>query len=301
MFKQGLWYALGAYGLWGFLPIYWKLLSKLPALQILCHRMIWSLVAIVLLLSLRPAQGQKRWQWLKTALANPKVLRIYALAALLLALNWALYIWAVNANFVIETSLGYFINPLMSVFLGVVLYKERLRPGQWLAIVLATLGVIYLTFSYGRLPWIALGLASSFAIYGVLKKQAPLEAGKGLFLETATIFLPALSLILYWQFTGVGAIGRHNLGTDLLLLASGIPTSLPLLFFAAAAKRLPLSMMGIMQYIAPSIQFLLGIFVFKEYFDASRLMGFCIIWLALIVFTSENLLYRRKQAHLLAV
>ncbi|MEZ4608482.1 MAG: hypothetical protein R2865_17250 [Deinococcales bacterium] len=133
------------------------------------------------------------------------------------------------------------------------------------------------------------------------KKQAPLEAGKGLFLETATIFLPALSLILYWQFTGVGAIGRHNLGTDLLLLASGIPTSLPLLFFAAAAKRLPLSMMGIMQYIAPSIQFLLGIFVFKEYFDASRLMGFCIIWLALIVFTSENLLYRRKQAHLLAV
>lgn len=286
---QGLWFALAAYGMWGFLPIYWKLLNTVPSLEILLHRMVWSLTFLLLILLIR-----NDWAWLKTLLQDKKTLLIYLLAAALLTCNWGIYIWAVNANFIIETSLGYFISPLVSVFVGVAFFKERLRRGQWLAIGVAALGVIVLALVYGRLPWIALSLAFSWNLYAALKKLAPLTALRGLALETALIFPPALAALIYLQNTGSSPLNQLDLTTISLLVASGAVTATPLIFFTAAAKRLPLSMIGMMQYLAPTIQFIIGVFIYNEYFDASRLTGFAIIWASLIVFTFEGLQYRRK-------
>jgi chloramphenicol-sensitive protein RarD len=288
--KQGLWYAFGAYGLWGLLPVYWKLLQAVPAFEILLHRMVWSLLFLSLLLW---ASG--RWRGLWTALGNRRTVAIYAAAATLLSVNWWLYIWAVNSGFIVETSLGYFINPLVSVALGVVFFKERLRRLQWLAIGLAAFGVGYLTIVYGRPPWISLALALSFALYGSLKKIAPLGASEGLAIETALMSAPALVLLVSWQIAGTASLGAERLSTDLLLIGSGAVTALPLLFFGAAARRLPLSMIGIMQYGAPTIQFLLGVLVYGEPFDSRRLVGFSFIWLALALFTADGLLRRRTR------
>jgi chloramphenicol-sensitive protein RarD len=291
--RQGLWYALGAYGLWGLLPVYWKLLQEVPAAEILLHRMVWSLIFLGVVL-----WAAKRWQWAREALSSRRTLAIYGIAALLLAGNWWVYIWAVNAGYIIETSLGYFINPLVNVALGVVLFKEKLRRGQWVAVALAAVGVSYLAAVYGRPPWIALALAFSFAIYAALKKVAPLGAAEGLTLETALMFLPAMAVLIYWQATGTASFGALGRQVDLLLLGSGVATALPLLFFAAAALRLPLSMIGLMQYLAPTIQFLLGVFVYDEPFDSQRLIGFTFIWVALAVFTAEGLAFARNERRL---
>ncbi len=285
----GLWYALGAYVLWGLLPVYWKSLQAVPAFEILLHRMVWSLLFLALVLL---ASG--RWRGLGAALAAKRTLAIYAAAAILLSGNWWLYIWAVNAGYIVETSLGYFINPLVSVLLGVILFKERLRLGQWTAIALAALGVAFLTFVYGQPPWISLALAFSFAFYAVLKKIAPLGAAQGLALETALMSLPAAALLLHWQASGSASFGSLGAGTDLLLIGAGATTALPLVFFAAAARRLPLSTIGVMQYIAPTLQFLLGVLVYDEPFDARRLVGFTAIWVALAVFTGEGLWFRKR-------
>ena len=288
--SRGLWSAFAAYGLWGLLPVYWKFLVQVPALEILLHRMVWSLALLVAILAFT---GRLRKP--VVALGERRTLAVYTLAALLLSVNWGIYIWAVNHDFIVETSLGYFINPLMSVLLGVLVFRERLRVLQWGAIGLAAVGVAYLTAVYGRLPWISLALAVSFAIYGVLKKVAPLGALDGLTLETALMFLPAMALLVRWQLAGSGSFGHFGAATDLLLVGAGAATTLPLLFFAAAARRLPLTLIGVIQYLAPTLQFLLGVAVYGEPFDRSRLVGFTFIWAALILFTVEGWYAGRRR------
>jgi chloramphenicol-sensitive protein RarD len=289
--NKGILYAAGAYVIWGLLPLYWKSLHGVPAGQILAHRIVWSLVFVGLMLTLR-----RHWDWLGGALRRPRVVLTFALSGSLLAGNWFIYIWAVNAGFIVETSLGYFINPLVNVLLGYLVLKERLRPAQWLALSIALAGVLYLTFSYGAFPWIALSLAFSFAIYGLIRKTAALNSAEGLFLETAVLFLPALGFLLLMETDGQGAFGHAGRATTLLLAGAGIVTSVPLLLFATAARRITLTTLGLLQYIAPTLQFLIGVLIYHEPFGPARLVGFGLIWLALILYTAETLIMYRRQA-----
>lgn len=288
--SKGIWSGIAAYSMWGFFPIYWKLLQQVPALQLLGHRIGWSFILLAAYIMLA---GQ--WNAFRSTAFKPKTLGVYAIAGILLSVNWLIYVWGVNAGFIIETSLGYFINPLFSVLLGVVFLRERLRPTQWIPVVLAGVGVIYLTVTYGRLPWIALSLAFSFGIYGFVKKLSPLGSVHGLALETGIVFPVALIYLAYIQSSGVGAFLHEGLRVDLLLIGAGIVTTIPLLMFASAAKQIPLNMVGILQYLAPTIQFLIGVFIYKEVFDHTRLIGFSIVWLALIIFWVENIRAHRAS------
>jgi chloramphenicol-sensitive protein RarD len=285
--KRGILLGIGAYALWGFFPIYWKLLHQVPALQLLGHRIGWSflLLAAVILVT-------RQWREFRSAI-NKRTLVIYSIAALLIGVNWLTYVWAVNAGFIVETSLGYFINPLLSVLLGVIVFRERLRPSQWIPIGLAAAGVFYLSVVYGQLPWIALTLAFSFGFYGLVKKIAPLNSLYGLTLETGILFLPALVYLVFSEVNGAGVFLHDGSTVDLLLFGAGVATTIPLLMFASAARQIPLSMAGILQYIAPTIQFLLGVFVYKEPFDHTHLIGFGLVWVALIIFWVENYLSHR--------
>ena len=287
--KKGILYALGAYITWGLFPFYWKILAGVPALQLLGHRILWSFISLFAILLIA-----RQWKTIQDAL-NRRVLVIYSVAAVLIAINWLTYVWAVGAGFIIETSLGYFINPLLSVLLGVIFLRERLRPLQWLPIGLAAVGVLYLTFAYGSLPWVALTLAISFGFYGLVKKNAPLDALPGLTMETGLLFLPALGFLLYSEFNGTGAFLHTTPLLNLMLLGAGLVTIVPLLMFASAAKRIPLTMIGVLQYVNPTIQFLLGTLVYKEPFDHHRLIGFGIVWVALILFVLEGFLRRPKS------
>ncbi|MCS6992437.1 MAG: EamA family transporter RarD [Anaerolineales bacterium] len=283
MEKTGLLLAFGAYFIWGVFPIYWKWLKEVEALELLAHRIIWSFVFLALFLLV----ARKRREFLLN-LRNQKVIRTYFVAAVLIGLNWLVYVWAVNSGFIVETSLGYFINPLISVSLGVLFLRERLRPLQWLPVGLAALGVAYLTFVYGRLPWIALTLAFSFGLYGLVKKVAPLSSVYGLTLETGILFLPAVLYLGTQEIIGQAVFLHTSLATNLLLVGAGIVTTIPLLMFAAAAHRIPLTMIGLMQYLAPTLQFLLGVLVYKEPFSAAQAIGFGIVWTALVLFWVEN-------------
>ncbi len=287
MKNNGLAYAFGAYIAWGLFPIYWKWLHTIDAVQLIGHRIGWSFVMLFAFILVT-----RQWQDFKAVLTW-KILPIYIVAAILIGCNWLLYVWAVNSNYIVETSLGYFINPLISVLLGVIFLREKLRPFQWIPVGLAALGVGYLTFTYGRLPWIALGLAFSFGTYGLVKKLSPLGSLYGLTLETGILFLPAVIYLIFADMSGTGAFLRSGALTDLLLIGAGAVTTIPLLMFASAAQRIPLSMVGIMQYIAPTIQFMLGVLVYHEPFDHTRLIGFSIIWAALILFGVEGLRARR--------
>ena len=287
--NAGMWYALGAYLLWGLFPIYWKWLQQVPAMQVIGHRIGWSFIMLIIVII-----ANKQWVRFRSTLTW-RVLGAYLIAGILLSVNWLVYVWGVNSGYIVETSLGYFINPLLSVLLGVVFLHERLRPAQWFPIGLAAFGVIYLTKTYGSLPWIALTLAFTFGLYGLVKKVSPLGSLYGLTLETGLVFLPALGYLIYAQGTGAGAFGHTGIGTDLLLVGAGIVTTIPLLMFASAAKRIPLTMVGIMQYVAPTIQFLIGVFVFKEVFTTAKLIGFSMVWIALIVFWVESVLAHRAQ------
>ena len=237
----------------------------------------------------------RQWQAFRAAALNRRVLRIYLIAAVLIGVNWLTYVWAVNAGFIVETSLGYFINPLLSVLMGVIFLRERLRAWQWVPIGMATAGVLYLTFAYGALPWIALTLAFSFGLYGLIKKVAPLSSLYGLTLETGILFLPALAYLLVANAAGQGAFLHAGARSDLLLAGAGLVTTIPLLMFASAARRIPLSLVGILQYIAPTLQFLLGVLVYKEPFTHTQLIGFGIVWMALIIFGVEGFLAHRAQ------
>jgi chloramphenicol-sensitive protein RarD len=288
--KKGVWYAVGAYVTWGFFPIYWKWLQQVPALQLLGHRIIWSfLFLFFIVLWLR--QGRL----FREAISSPRVLLIYSTAAILLAINWLTYVWAVNAGFIVETSLGYFINPLLSMVLGVVILRERLRLWQWVPVGLATIGVVYLTVAYGSLPWIGLILAFSFGLYGFIKKTAPLGSLHGVTLETGILFLPALLFLLYTEATGAGAFLHSGMISNLLMVGAGVVTAVPLLMFAAASQRIPLSLVGVLQYIAPTMYFLIGVLLYNEPLTTERLIGFCIIWAALVIFAVEGFLHHQTQ------
>jgi len=286
--NKGIWNGLAAYALWGFFPIYWKLLHEVPALQVIGHRIGWSFILLIAVILLT-----RQWEDFRSAALAPKVMGIYAIAGVLLSINWLIYVWGVNSGFIVETSLGYFINPLISVLLGVVFLRERLRAMQWVPVGLAAAGVIYLTVTYGRLPGIALSLAVSFGVYGLVKKLAPLGSLYGLTLETALVFPIALIYLAFVQSRGTGAFLHQGALTDILLIGTGVVTSIPLLMFASAARQIPLTMIGVLQYIAPTLQFLIGIFLYHEPFDRSRLIGFSLVWLALIIFWVENYLAYR--------
>ena len=287
--NAGIWYALGAYVLWGLFPIYWKWLQHVSAIQVIGHRIVWSFILLLIVIFV-----SKQWTKFQSTLTR-RVLGAYLIAGLLLSVNWLVYVWGVNNGFVVETSLGYFINPLLSVLLGVIFLKERLRPAQWFPIGLAAFGVIYLTWVYSSLPWIALALAFSFGFYGLAKKVSPLGSLFGLTLETGLVFIPALAYLIFVGNAGQGSFEHASIGTDLLLIGAGAVTTIPLWMFASAAKRIPLTMVGIMQYIAPTIQFLLGIFIFKEVFTTTKLIGFSMVWIALILFWVEGVFARRLQ------
>jgi chloramphenicol-sensitive protein RarD len=291
MSRKGLIYGAGAYLMWGFFPLYFKALQSVPALEIMVNRVVWSFLFLALVLLVL-----QEWPTWRRAIRQPRVFKIYVPAAFLLAANWLIYIYGVNSGQVVETSLGYFINPLLSVALGVVFLGEALRPGQWAAIGLAGSAVLYLTLQYGSLPWIALALAFTFGIYGLLKKLAPLGALHGLSLETAILFLPGLAYLLYGASQGSNAFVSGSWTIMILLALSGVITAIPLLLFASAAHSIPLYMIGILQYIAPTCQLLLGVLVFQEPFTPARRVGFILIWAALALYSLEGYLYRRQNA-----
>jgi chloramphenicol-sensitive protein RarD len=289
--NRGVLYAAGAYFLWGLFPLYFKLLQHVAATEVLAHRIVWSLVVVLALLAVKGA-----WSWIRPLGRQPRVLARFALSALLIALNWGLYIWAVTSGHVIDSSLGYFINPLVNVLFGAALLGERLRPVQWLAVGIAALGVAWLTWSAGKLPWIGLVLAFTFASYGLLRKTAPLGSLEGLALETALLFPVAAAWLgwLTWQHQAAYTSGDPL--TLLLLVAAGPVTALPLLLFAAGARRIAFSTLGLLQYIGPTLQFAIGVWLFHEPFDAARALGFALIWTALAIFSVESLLWLRARA-----
>jgi chloramphenicol-sensitive protein RarD len=294
--KKGVLYGIGAYLAWGVFPIYWKWLNSVSAIQIISHRIIWSFVFLALIIFFT-----RQWKAFRSSALTRRVIPIYLASGVLLCLNWLTYVWAVNAGFIVETSLGYFINPLLSVLLGVIFLHEHLRTWQWVPIGLAALGVVYVAVSYGQFPWIALTLAFSFAIYGLVKKAAPLGSLHGLTLETGLLFLPAVAFLISMEFLGKGAFLHSTSRVDLLIVGAGVVTAVPLLMFSSAAQRIPLSMVGILQYITPTMQFLIGVLVYREPFNRSHLIGFCIVWFALIMFWAEGFLAGRRRRLALAM
>jgi chloramphenicol-sensitive protein RarD len=290
--KKGVWLAIGAYTAWGLFPIYWKWLHDVPALQVLAHRIVWSFVLLTIVLAVL-----RQWRSFRAAAFHWRTVRIYFITGLLLSINWGVYVWAVNAGFVVESSLGYFINPLLSVLLGVIILHERLRRAQWLAVGLAAAGVVYLTLVYGAPPWIALTLATSFGLYGLVKKLAPLGVLHGLTLEVTLLCGPMLLYLIFAEVNGQGAFLHTDGASTLLLVGAGVVTVVPLLMFNAAVRLIPLSLVGILNYITPTMQFLIGVLVFKEVFTATLLVGFGLVWAAVILFTTENV-WTRRQATL---
>ena len=289
MKNKGIFYALGAYFLWGILPIYWKQLHHVPSFQIFAFRIISSLLFLAFVLIIR-----KNWGEFKQAVFNRKSILLFTLTGILLAINWGVYIWAVNANHIVETSLGYFINPLVSVALGVLFLHEKLRPLQWVPVGLAAAGVIYLTIQYGALPWISLTLAFSFGLYGLLKKIASTGGLYSMTIEMAALCVPALAYLLLMGSRGEGVVSTSSLVTWLLLIAAGAITVIPILLFTAGARSIPLSMVGVLQYVAPTLQFLIGVLIYNEPFTRTDLIGYSIVWAALILFWLEGTLQRRK-------
>ena len=279
--------AIAAFALWGVLPVYWKALDTAPAYEILCHRMFWSLV-----LTLGLVQVRGGMQVFRKALTVRRNRVIYTISGMLLTVNWLLYIWAVNAGYIVEASLGYFINPLINVFFGMVFFGEKMRRFQWIALFFAFLGVLYLTVYYGKFPWIALVLAFCFATYGVIHKKSDLGSLDALCLETCVLFVPAAAVLVGLGVTGDGTFTQFGISHSLLLVGAGVVTTIPLILFGYAAKRIPLSTLGLFQYLAPSFNLVIGVFVYKEDFPQARLIGFSMVWGGLLLFMAENLFRR---------
>jgi chloramphenicol-sensitive protein RarD len=287
--NRGIAFALSAYIFWGLHPIYWKLLQSVPSVEIVSHRIIWSFVFFVIIISFR-----KEWKGLTRKIKESNNKPILFIPALLIGSNWALYIWAVNAGFIIETSLGYFICPLITVFLGVVFLHEGLRRIQWIAVLIAGIGVLIMTFIYGQFPWISLYLAGTWGTYGLLRKKSPLNSLQGLTLETALLSVPAVIYLVYLTTSNSGSF-LIDLPTSLLLIGSGITSGLPLLVFIIGARMINLSLIGILQYIYPTLIFIVGAFIYGEPLSEAKLIGFMFIWSALIIYTIEGTYFLRRR------
>ncbi|WP_433315209.1 EamA family transporter RarD [Micromonospora sp. CA-269861] len=287
--RLGYLYGLGAYLLWGFFPLYLKLLRPAGPLEILAHRIVWSVVFVALLLAALRNIG-----FLRALLRRPWAVAGIVAAAALIAVNWGTYIYGVNSDRVVETALGYFINPLVVVLLGVAVLRERLRPAQWVALGIGASAVVVLTVDYGRLPWLALTLAFSFAGYGLVKKRLGLPAAEGLFVESAVLALPALGYLAWLTAKADLTFGHVSAGHTALLVLAGAATAIPLLLFAGAANRLPLSSLGTIQYLTPTLQLGFGVLIFHEPMPPARLAGFALVWLALIVFTADAVQTSRR-------
>jgi len=289
--NPGVLYAGLAYVCWGLFPIFFKQLSHVNAFEVVMHRMLWSLVFLLAVLAMLG-----RWAWLRELLRQPGVLAAFAASTLLLSANWSVYVWAVHNAHLIDASLGYFILPLVNVAMGFAFLKERPRPGQWLAVAVAASGVLWLSVQAGHLPWVALVLALTFGVYGLLRKVATLGALEGLALETMMLSPFALGLLLWWSWQGQGALVQGDAYTMGWLLLAGPLTAVPLLLFAAGARRIPLGTLGILQYISPSLQMLLGVWLYGETFEANRVVGFGLVWAALAVYSLEGLWRGRKTS-----
>jgi chloramphenicol-sensitive protein RarD len=281
--KAGIWYGVVAFTLWGILPLYWKLMQSLPAIEILAHRILWSFVFMFLLVVFTGG-----WRIVAAGFADKKKLLLMFLCGILVSINWFTYIFAVNTGHVIEASLGYFINPLVVVILGVAVFKEKMTRWQLAAIILASIGVLMITVQFGRVPWLSLFLAVSFAAYGLVKKIVRVDSITGLTMETLVIMPAALFYIINLEKNAMGALGNAALPTVLFLVGTGIITAVPLIFYARGIEKTTFSMMGFLQYITPTISLLLGIFIFKELFSLFHLISFCFIWAALLLFTLDS-------------
>jgi chloramphenicol-sensitive protein RarD len=282
--NRGIVYALVAYTLWGFFPVYLKALAAVPAPEILAHRMLWSLVFVGALLAIR-----RRWDWVRTVVREPRVLRWFVASATVVTVNWGVYIWAVNADRVVDSSLGYFINPLVNVLIGAAFLHERLRPAQWVAVACAASGVLWLTVQAGEPPWVGLVLGVSFGIYGLLRRTAALGALEGLALETLLLVPLALGYLVWLTLHDRNVFLAASPTLQLLLLAAGPATALPLLFFAAGARRIPFSTLGLLQYVGPTLQLILGVWLYHEPFPPAKIAGYAAIWVALLIYSAEGL------------
>ena len=271
--------AIAAYILWGVFPLYWKLLRSVNSFEIICHRILWSLVTLVLVISIG-----RQWHAIRMVLRDGKRLALCFIAAILISINWLVFIWAVQNNYVVETSLGYFINPMLNVVLGVMLFREKLHPVQWLAVSIAAVGVAVMTMQTGQFPFIAISLAISFALYAAAKKKTTMPAVAGLGMETAILLPLTLAALVYFSYRPHDLVPRTTV-TWLLLMLGGPITTLPLVLFAAAAKSVPMAAMGMLQYIAPSLQFMFGVFLYGEQVSRGRAYGFALVWLAVIIFS----------------
>ncbi|GAA3764305.1 chloramphenicol-sensitive protein RarD [Spinactinospora alkalitolerans] len=294
--NRGTVYGAGAYLLWGLLPLYWPLVAPPSgSMEILAHRMMWSLLAVLLILLAR-----RHWRWMAGVLRSPRQLLLLAGAAMVISVNWGVFIFTVNAGHTLQAALGYFINPLVSVALGVIVFSERLRRVQWAAVALGALAVVVLAFDYGAPPWMALAMAFSFAAYGLLKKFVKLDGLESLTIETMVMFLPALGFVVALEVMGTGTFGHVSVPHALLLVGSGLVTAVPLLLFGAAAFRIPLSMIGLLQFIAPVLQFLVAWLVFGEEMPVGRWIGFAVVWAALALFAFDMVRNARRGARLRA-
>jgi chloramphenicol-sensitive protein RarD len=294
--RLGVVSGLAAYATWGLFPLYFPLLEPAGGLEIVAHRVLWSLAFVGILLTVT-----RRWSQVRALATDGRRLLVLAGAAVLIAANWLVFVYGVNSGHVVETSLGYFINPLVSVLLGVVVFTERLRPLQWAAVAVAALAVAVLTVDYGRPPWIALTLALTFGLYGVMKKLVRVDAAPGLFVETALMALPAAVVLGVLHAAGGETFGNAGAGNAVLLASSGIATAIPLLLFATAARRIPLSTVGLLQYVCPLMQLAIGVFAYDEPMPPARLAGFAIVWVALAVFTADSLRHARTGSRRPAV
>lgn len=290
--NPGIIYATLAFFCWGIFPLYFHALAEVPAMEMLAHRMLWSLLFLALVLTAR-----RQWKWLPQTLRQPRILGSFVASAVLLSANWFVYIWSVNNGHVIDASLGYFINPLVNVLLGVLVLKEKLRRAQWVAIAAAACGVLWLTWSAGQVPWIALILGITFGSYGLLRKTAALAALEGLSLETIILFPLALCYVVWLTVQGQNTFVNSEFdSTRWLLAAAGPITAVPLLLFAAGARRIPMAALGLIQYLSPTMQALLGVWVFHEAFPPARLLGFVIIWAALALYVAEGLWANKRSS-----
>jgi chloramphenicol-sensitive protein RarD len=286
--SKAAWYVGLSYTIWGFFPIYWKALAGISPLQLICHRIVWSVLLLAVMLA-RAQEFRAMWQ----AAQSPRIVIIYAAAGVAIAGNWLLYVWAVGVNEIVQISLGYFINPLLSVVLGMIVFHERLRRLQWVSVALAAAGVVYLTVALDAVPWIALVLATSFGTYGLLKKLAPLGPVQGLAFETGVLFIPAAAYLIVEELGGRGAFMHESPLRNMLMLGGGPVTTLPLLMFAAGVRHIPLSLVGMLQYINPTLQFTIGVMLYKEPFTRVQLVGFGLVWIALALFAIEGYVSRR--------